>query len=59
MPNKPSYGKFITSADFTNKVDAEQWAKSQKAIYKGVESIKFDIVRTPNSGWKVTLFAKL
>lgn len=59
MPNKPLYGKFISSSDFNTKDDAERWAKSQKEVYKGSESIKFDIARTPNSGWKVTLFAKI
>lgn len=59
MSEKPLYSKFITSMDFNNKDDAEKWAKSQKAVYKSVESIKYDIARTPNSGWKVTLFAKL
>ena len=57
--DKPLYAKFINSADFNNKEDAEFWAKSQKAVYKGVDSIKYDIERTPNSGWKVKLYVKL
>ncbi len=59
MVDKPVYAKFINSADFNNKEDAEMWAKSQKAVYKGIDSIKYDIERTQMGGWKVKLFVKI
>ena len=57
---KPLYNRFLTSAEFNNKDDAQKYAKSQKKIYKeaGI-SVKHDIARTPNSNWKATLYAKV
>lgn len=60
MAKKPVYSKFITSSEFNTKDQAEAYAKKQKAQYKGADmSVKFDINRTPNSTWKVTLYAKV
>ncbi len=57
---KPIYGKYLTSAEFQNRSDAERWAKDTKKTYKEAEmSIKFDIARTPSSGWKATLWVKV
>ena len=57
---KPLYSKFLTSAEFNNREDAERYAKDQKASYKQAGmSVKHDITRTVNSGWKATLYAKV
>lgn len=57
---KPLYGKYLTSAEFSNREQAEQWAKDTKKTYKQADmSIKFDIARTPSSGWKATLYIKV
>lgn len=57
---KPLYSKFLTSAEFNNREDAERYAKSQKQQYKEAGmSVKHDINRTINSGWKATLYAKV
>jgi hypothetical protein len=60
MAKKPLYSKFITSAEFNTKSEADTWAKKQKTGYKAANmSVKFDITRTPNSGWKVSFFGKV
>lgn len=57
---KPLYSKFLTSAEFSNRGDAERFAKKEKKSYKEAGmSVKHDIARTINSGWKATLYAKV
>lgn len=57
---KPLYSKFLTSAEFSNREDAEKFGKDQKKSYKEAGmSVKHDITRTVNSGWKATLYAKV
>lgn len=57
---KPLYSKFLSSAEFSNREDAESYAKKQKKQYKEAGmSVKHDINRTVNSGWKATLYAKV
>ena len=57
---KPLYSKFLTSAEFSNREDAERYAKDQKKSYREAGmSVKHDIARTVNSGWKATLYAKV
>lgn len=57
---KPLYSKFLASSEFNNRVDAEKYAKDMKKSYKEAGmSVKHDINRTVNSGWKATLYAKV
>lgn len=54
------YSKTIDSPNFRTREEAESWAKSQKAIYKtGAISVKYTIKRTPQQGWKGTLYVKV
>lgn len=60
MAKKPLYGKFLTSAEFQTRSEADKFAKTQKSQYKQADiSVKHDINRTPSSSWRVTLYAKV
>jgi hypothetical protein len=59
-PKKPLYSRTLVSQEFQRKTEAESWAKKQRKTYKQADlSVKYDISRTPNSGWKATLFGKV
>lgn len=60
MAKKPLYGKILASRSFTNRAEAEDFAKEYKDQYKEAGlSIKFDITRTEASEWKATVYVKL
>ena len=57
---KPLYNKYMTSAEFNTRAEADKFAKTQKTQYKQADiSVKHDINRTPSSSWRVTLYAKV
>lgn len=60
MARKPLYGRILVTRDFSNREDAEEFAKEYKMQYKqaGI-SIKHDIVRTPASDWRAIIYEKL
>jgi len=57
---KPLYQRILASKEFQTRVEAEEFAKDMKAQYKQADlSIKHDISRTENSGWKAVVFVKV
>lgn len=57
---KPQYVTLQQSPEFQNRSQAEDWAKSQKKIYKMAEqSLRYDIKRTDGQGWKAVVQAKV
>lgn len=57
---KPLYQKIQESRAFTTREQAVQFAQEMKVVHKqGEQSMKYDIVRTPNSEWKVLVFVKV
>lgn len=60
MARKPLYGKILASREFPTQEEARAFAQSYKDDYKEADmSIKYDIARTPSSGWKATVFVKV
>lgn len=58
--NKPMYTKVATSKEFTTRAQAVAYAKDKRKEYKAADqSIKYDISRTPSSGWKAVIYAKV
>ena len=56
---KPQYSK-VGEKTFGNKAEATSYAKKKRQEFKAAEeSVKYDISRTNNSDWKVTLFVKV
>lgn len=57
---KPQYVTLQQSPEFQNRSQAEDWAKSQKKIYKMAEqSLRYDIKRTDSQNWRAVVSAKV
>lgn len=57
---KPLYSRILASRKFTNRADAEEFAKEMKTQYKEADlSLKHDIRRTPESMWEAIIYVKV
>lgn len=60
MAKKPQYAKILASREFPTREQAESFAKEMKGQYREAEmSLKYDIRRTPNSGWEAIVYQKV